>query len=45
MKCICTIHTDYVDPSKTEEILRNVTRIITEALLRQESGEKGEEKE
>lgn len=33
MNCICTIHTDYVEPSKKEEILQNVTKIITEALL------------
>ncbi len=28
----CTICTDYVDESKTEEILKNCKRIITEAL-------------
>lgn len=33
MACICTIHTDYVDASKTEEVLQTVTRIVTEALL------------
>lgn len=28
----CTIHTDYVDSSKTEEILQRVSKIISEAL-------------
>ena len=43
MNCICTIHTDYVEPSKKEEILRNVTKIITEALLtRDREGNHGE---
>lgn len=30
----CTIHTDYVDPTKTEEILQRVTKIISEAVKR-----------
>lgn len=33
MEYTCTIHTDYIDASKTEEILRNCTKIITEALV------------
>lgn len=32
MAYTCTIHTDYVDPTKTEEILQRVTKIISEAL-------------
>lgn len=36
MEYTCTIHTDYVDASKRDEILRNCTRIITEALLTKE---------
>lgn len=43
MNCICTIHTDYVDPSKKEEILKNVTKIITEALIAREKEEINEE--
>ena len=39
MNCICTIHTDYVDPSRKEEILQNVTRIITEALIAKDKEE------
>lgn len=34
MAYTCEICTDYIDPSKTEEILKNVTRIITNALQR-----------
>ena len=34
----CTICTDYVDPTKTEEILKNVARIITQALKNAPSG-------
>ena len=29
----CTIHTDYVDPTQTEEILKRVTKIISNALF------------
>ena len=32
----CTIHTDYVDPTKTEEILQRVTQIISNALFENE---------
>ena len=32
MAYTCTIHTDYIDPTKTEEILQRVTKIISEAL-------------
>lgn len=45
MKYTCTIHTDYIDPSKTDEILRNVTRIITEALLTKEKEDTKDGKE
>ena len=45
MNCICTIHTDYVDPSKTEEILKNCTQIITEALRRANVSEKKQEEQ
>lgn len=41
MNYTCTIHTDYCDPSKTEEILKNCTRIITEALRNQAAGVSG----
>ena len=34
----CTIHTDYVDPTKTEEILQRVTKIIAEAKKNAPSG-------
>ena len=43
MTYTCTIHTDYIDTSKREEILRNVTKIITEALLSKEKEERYEE--
>ena len=29
----CEICTDYIDPSKTEEILKNVTRIVSQAYM------------
>ena len=32
----CTIHTDYVDPTQTEERLNRVTNIISSALLENE---------
>ena len=34
----CSICTDYVDPTKTEEILKNVAKIITQALKNAPSG-------
>ena len=34
-KCICTIHTDYIDPTKEEEILQRCAKIIRESLIRQ----------
>ena len=34
----CTIRTDYIDPTKTEEILKNVARIIAQALKNAPSG-------
>ena len=37
-KCIVEIHTDYVDPTKTEEILQRVTKIISEAIKNAPSG-------
>ena len=42
MEYTCTICTDYIDTSKTEEILRNVTRIVTEALLTKDKEESDE---
>ncbi len=36
MTYTCEICTDYIDPSKTEEILKNVTEIVTEAIRRKE---------
>ena len=33
MKYTCEICTDYIDPSKTEQILQNVARIVTEAYM------------
>lgn len=30
----CTIHTEYVDPTKTEEILQRCAKIISEAVKR-----------
>ena len=41
MAYTCEICTDYIDTSKTEEILKNVTRIVTEALREKE--QKGRE--
>ena len=32
MSYTCTIHTEYVDVSNTEDVLANATRTITEAL-------------
>ena len=32
MSYTCTIHTEYVDASNTEDVLVNATRTITEAL-------------
>lgn len=32
MNYTCTIHTDYVDPTKTEEILQRCAKIISDAL-------------
>ena len=33
-RCVVEIHTDYVDPTKTEEILQRVSKIISEAVKR-----------
>ncbi len=41
MGCNCTVCTDYIDTSKQEEVLRNVTRIIAEALLTKEMEDLG----
>jgi hypothetical protein len=41
----CEICTDYIDPSKTEEILKNVTRIITAAVKRAEAEKSKEDKQ
>lgn len=40
MQYTCTIHTDYVDASRKEEVLRKVTKIVTEALLTEEKEER-----
>ena len=34
MAYTCEICTDYIDPSKRDEILKNVTKIITESYRR-----------
>lgn len=34
----CTIHTDFIDTAKTEEILQRVTKIISEAIKNAPSG-------
>ena len=34
MSYTCTIHTEYVDASNTEDALANATRTITEALTK-----------
>lgn len=34
----CTIHTDYIQPDKTEEILQRCAKIISEALKNAPSG-------
>jgi len=39
MAYTCEICTDYIDPSKREEILRNVEKIITRSYLRQQAEE------
>lgn len=42
MSYTCTIHTEYVDASNTEDVLANATRTITEALEeKEERYEKG----
>lgn len=41
----CTICTDYIDESKTEEILKNCERIITEALRASGDAERSNENE
>ena len=43
MAYTCEICTDYIDPSKRDEILKNVTKIITESYRRQKAEEKKKE--
>ena len=43
MAYTCEICTDYIDPSKREEILKNVTKIITKSYQRQKAEEKEKE--
>ena len=43
MAYTCEICTDYIDPSKRDEILKNVTRIITKSYQRQKAEEKEKE--
>ena len=43
MAYTCEICTDYIDPSKREEILKNVTRIVTKSYQRQKAEEKEKE--
>lgn len=38
MSYTCTIHTDYVDPSKTEEILQRIAKQMVEVLKNAPSG-------
>lgn len=38
MAYTCEIHTDFIDPTKTEEILQNVAKIISEAMKNAPSG-------
>ena len=42
MAYTCEICTDYIDPSKREEILWNVEKIITRSYLRRQAEEMGE---
>ena len=39
MAYTCEICTDYIDPSKREEILKNVEKIITRSYLRRQAEE------
>ena len=39
MAYTCEICTDYIDPTKREEILRNVEKIITRSYLRRQAEE------
>lgn len=43
MAYTCEICTNYIDPSKRDEILKNVTKIITESYRRQKAEEKKKE--
>ena len=36
MTYTCEICTDYIDPTRTEEILKNIAKIVTEAIIRKE---------
>ena len=38
MNYTCTIHTDFIEPTKIEEILQRCTKIISEALKNAPSG-------
>lgn len=40
MTYTCEICTDYIDPSKTEEILKKIAKIVTEAIKRNEEHKK-----